>query len=127
MPAQTEPRSGIKHSWPAGYPYSEPGAPAAGWKPEMDANLIALGRHAMPLYVLDRDLTTPPLSPASGDTYIPAAAATDDWEGHDGKLAVWDGDAWVFYDAIPGQLAVIEDESKLVAKMASGWSAGVEI
>lgn len=126
MSSQTEPLSGIKHSWPLGFP-GVSATPGQGWKPEMDANLIALGQQAMPLYVLDRDLTAPPGSPASGDAYIVATGATGDWAGEDGNIAVWDGAAWVFIVPRNGRLAVIEDESKLVAKLESGWSAGVGI
>lgn len=126
MSSQTEPLSGIKHSWPLGYPGTG-ATPGNGWKPEMDANLISIGQQAMPLYVLDRDLTAPPGSPTTGAAYIVAAGATGAWAGQDGKVAVWDGAAWQFFTAKNGRLAVIADESKLVARLVSGWSDGVGI
>src|SRR6185312_17316238 len=37
--------------------------------------------------ILDRDLNTPPSSPADGDTYLVKATGTGAWTGQDGKLA----------------------------------------
>lgn len=36
---------------------------------------------------LDKDLTSPPASPADGDAYIVAASATGAWSGHDDDIA----------------------------------------
>ena len=66
MTSSTEPRSGLKYGWSLG---------ESGWNTEMDTNLKSVGRFAYHLGVKDRDLTAPPGSPASGDTYIPAATA----------------------------------------------------
>jgi len=40
--------------------------------------------------------TTPPATPASGETHIPGAGATGDWAGQAQRIASWDGTAWVF-------------------------------
>jgi hypothetical protein len=93
----------------------------------MDANLLKLGRVGFHLSVIDRDLTAPPGSPTSGDTYIPAATATGDWAGHEDEIALWDGSDWVFYTPRTGWVAFIEDESKLSAFYSSSWSAGVAL
>ena len=114
MPSSTEARSGLKYGWALG---------ESGWNIDMDANLLRLGRTGYHLSVKDRDLTTPPGSPASGDTYIVAASATEAWATHDGKVAVWDGAAWVFYTPRPGWVAYVEDEEVLTV-YKSAWSAG---
>lgn len=118
MPSSTEPRSGLKYGWPLG---------ESGWNTEMDNNLLWLGRFGVHLSIKDRDLTAPPGSPASGDTYIPAASATGAWAGQDGKVAIWTGTAWVFGAPRIGWTAWIEDEEKLCAYKAAGWSAGVAL
>ena len=118
MAASTEPRSGMNYGWTLG---------ENGWNTGMDANLLWLGRFGTHLSVKDRDLTTPPGSPASGDTYIVAASPTDAWAGQAGKVAVWSGTAWVFGTPRVGWVAYIEDEEKLTAYKAGGWSAGIAI
>lgn len=115
MASLTEPRSGLKYGWALG---------ESGWNAEMDANLKAIGRFAYHLSVKGRGLTTPPGSPASGDTYIVAASATGAWATKDGQVAVWDGTAWVFGTPRAGWVAYIEDEEVLSTYKAS-WSAGI--
>lgn len=118
MAASTEPRSGLFYGWALG---------EGNWKPGMDANLLRLGRFGFHLSVKDRDLATPPASPAAGDTYIIAAAPTGAWASKEGQVALWDGTAWVFGVARVGWTAYIEDEEKLTAFKSGGWSAGVAI
>lgn len=118
MPASTEPRSGLKHSWSLG---------ESGWNTDMDNNLKSVGRFAYHLSIKDRNLATPPGSPASGDTYIVAASPTGAWVGHADKVAIWDGAAWVFGVPRIGWVAYIEDEEKLTAYKSGGWSAGIAI
>lgn len=125
MPTQTEPLSGLAYDWPLGYPQAQQAA--GNWKDVMDANLVAIGQQAMPVYVLSRAATAPPGSPAAGDVYIPAATATGAWEGHEDELAVWDGSAWQFVEARPGRTVVIEDEGILTAMMSDGWAEGAVI
>lgn len=52
--------------------------------------------------VRDRTLTAPPASPAEGDGYIVAAAATGAWAGKDGQIAVLQDGAWVFFAPAQG-------------------------
>lgn len=117
MAGSTEIRSGLKYSWLVGDNFA----------PDMDANLLQIGRVGMHLSVLDRNLATPPATPAAGDTYIVAASGTGAWAGKDGQVTLWDGAAWVFYVPRVGWIAYIEDEEKLSAYKAAGWSAGVAI
>jgi hypothetical protein len=118
MAASTEPRSGLFYGWALG---------ENNWKDGMDANLLRIGRFGFHLSVKDRDLTTPPASPAAGDTYIPAASSTGAWAGKDGQIAVWSGSAWIFGVPRIGWVAYVEDEEKLTAYKAGGWSAGIAI
>lgn len=118
MAAQTEGRFGLQYGWSLG---------ESGWNTGMDANMLKIARAGVHLSVKDRGLTAPPGSPANGDTYIVGASATGAWATHDGKVAVWDGSAWVFYAPRIGWVTYIEDEEKLSAFKAAGWSAGVAI
>lgn len=118
MPSSTEPRSGLHYGWTLG---------ESGWNAQMDANLLRLGRVGFHLSVKDRDLTTPPGTPAAGDTYIVAASPTGAWSGHAAEIALWTGSAWAFYAPRTGYLAYIEDEQKLSIFRAGAWSAGIAI
>lgn len=119
MPASTEPRSGLVYGWDF----------FDNHKPEMDANLLQIGRVGLHLSVLDRNLTSPPGSPSDGATYIVAAGASGAWTGLSGRVVVWDdvGAAWVDYTPRIGWIAYIEDEQVLSAYKAGGWSAGIAI
>lgn len=118
MPSTTEPRSGLKSGWSLG---------ESGWNADMDANLLSIGRFAYHLSVKDRDLAAPPVSPTAGDAYIVGASPSGAWVGKSGQVAVWSGAAWVFGAPRVGWVAYIEDEQKLSAYKASGWSAGIAI
>jgi hypothetical protein len=118
MPSSTEPRSGLLYGWFTG---------ESDWGAGMMANLLRMGRVGMHLSVLDRNLTSPPATPADGDTYIVGAAATGDWAAQDDEVAVWDGAAWVFYAPRVGWVAYIEDEEVLSAYKSGGWSTGIAI
>lgn len=118
MASSTEPRSGLVYGWSVG---------ENGWKTGMDNNLLWLGRFGTHLSVKDRDLATPPGSPAAGDTYIIAASPTGAWSGKAAQVTIWDGAAWVFGVPRIGWLAYLEDEEKLTVFKSGGWSAGVAI
>ena len=118
MPAQTDVRFGLQYGWTLG---------ENGWNTGMDANLIKLASVGVHLSVKDRDLAAPPASPTAGDTYIVAATATGAWAGKEKQVATWSGAAWVFYAPRLGWVTYIEDEEKLSAYKAAGWSAGVGI
>jgi hypothetical protein len=73
------------------------------------------------LAVLDKDLATPPGSPAEGDRYIVAAGATGAWSGQDGKIAAYQDGAWTFYAPNEGWTAWVADEDQLYAWDGSAW------
>lgn len=116
MASSTEPRSGLVYGWALG---------ESGWNTGMDNNLLRIGRTGYHLSVKNRTLTTPPGSPAAGDTHIVAASATGAWATHDGHVAVWSGTAWVFYVPRLGWTAYVEAEDLKSTYKAAGWSAGV--
>ena len=70
---------------------------------------------------LDRDLTAPPTSPADGDTYLVAAAATGDWTGKDGQIAYAVDGAWRFAAPFTGLAAFVVDEAKLIVFTGAAW------
>lgn len=74
--------------------------------------------------VIDSALTVPPVSPADGDTYIVAAAATGGWATHDGKLARWNAltpGAWEFYTPKGGWRVWIESASGYFKFDGTDW------
>jgi hypothetical protein len=74
------------------------------------------------LAVLDKDLSTPPGSPTTGDRYIVGASATDDWTGKEDEIAYYDGDGWIFKTPNDGWFCWVDDESEIYFYNA-GWSA----
>ncbi len=75
------------------------------------------------LAVLDRDLATPPISPAEGDRYIVAASPTGDWDGQAGNVAAFQDGAWAFFTPNVGWIAWIGDEDAVVVWSNSNWTA----
>lgn len=79
------------------------------------------------LSVIDTDLSAPPGSPAHGDRYIVAATATGDWVGEEGRVAVYDGGAWVFRMPRAGWRAWVEDEGRQILHDGTGWLAAIAV
>jgi hypothetical protein len=73
------------------------------------------------LSIKDRDLATPPGSPAHGDRYIVATSPTGLWAGQAGKLAVWFNTAWKFFTVKEGWELWIDDENKLLVFDGSAY------
>ena len=63
--------------------------------------------------VEDRDLTSPPASPANGDTYIVGASATGDWASQDGNVAIYNS-GWTFVSPVGGMQIFVHDEKILM-------------
>lgn len=66
--------------------------------------------------VLDKDITSPPGSPSTGDRYLigldeSASVADGAWTGHDGDVATWNGSAWVFTEPTVGMFVAADDET----------------
>ena len=115
--ASIESNLGLNYGWTLG---------ESGWDSGMDANLKRLGA-VVGLSVKDRDLATPPASPANGDRYLIPAAATGAWAGKTNQIAVRVANTWEYYVPKVGWLCYIEDETVLSAYKTTGWSAGIAI
>ncbi|MDX2073018.1 MAG: DUF2793 domain-containing protein [Alphaproteobacteria bacterium] len=75
--------------------------------------------------VIDRDLTAPPVSPASGDLYIVASGATGAWAGKDNQIA-WYSGAWKFIVPAEGLTFWVKDEDKLYSWNGTAWASTLE-
>lgn len=80
--------------------------------------------------VLDKDLSTPPGSPAAGDVYIVGAAPTGAWTGQATKLARWNGatggaptNTWEFFTPKAGWEMWVVDESLKYRFNGSAWAS----
>lgn len=113
--ANTDPNLGLTYGWTLG---------ESGWHTGMDQNLKRLGA-VVGLSVIDRDLTTPPASPADGDRYIIPSGATGVWAGKTDQIAVRIAGVWEYHAPKVGWLCYIEDEGVLSVYETTGWSAGV--
>ncbi len=94
------------------------------WGDDMNAALRVLDWAVMPR-VLDRDLATPPGSPANGDAYIVAASPTGAWFGLATRLVRWSAQtgAWDAVTAKRGWEVWVEDEGARVRFDGSAWAA----
>lgn len=72
--------------------------------------------------VEDRDLATPPASPADGTRWLVASGATGAWAGWDGEIAYRVDGAWMKLIPRPGWLVWVADEEVLLVRKASGWA-----
>ena len=70
----------------------------------------------------DRDLATPPGSPADGDCYLVAASPTGAWAGQAGKIAFRVNTAWAFITAIEGFTAWVNDENVFIGYDGAAWN-----
>ena len=76
------------------------------------------------LAVLDRDLATPPGSPAEGDRYIVAASPTGDWDGQAGNIAAFQDGAWATSTAYAAANVVRNNGSSYVCVQAHTSGSG---
>jgi len=71
--------------------------------------------------VIDRDLSTPPGTPSTGDRYIVKATGTGAWAGHDNEITEWNGSSWDFTTLSEGMATWVEDEDTLVVWNGTAW------
>jgi hypothetical protein len=91
--------------------------------PETTVNEIAryLEAFATRAIVKDRDLATPPGSPADGDAYLIAASPTGAWSGQAGKITLRVNTDWVFVTAKEGFEIEVEDEDTSFTYRGGSW------
>lgn len=94
-----------------------------------DGVLRGLGESRVNIWqfsVDDRAVDTPPGSPTTGYRVIVGSSPTGDFIGHAGKIAQWNGFAWVFTTPKQGTVTFVKDESALYKQTASSapwvWS-----
>lgn len=75
--------------------------------------------------VIDKDLTAPPGSPASGALYIVASGATGAWAGKDNQIA-WYNLTWNFIVPTEGLTFWVRDEDKLYSYNGTAWVSTLE-
>ncbi len=73
------------------------------------------------LSVEDADLTAPPVTAADGERYLVATGATGDWAGHDGDIALRDGNGWSFLIPQTGWRVWIGDAKALLVFDGLNW------
>lgn len=112
--ASTGTNIGLAYGWALG---------ESGWNTSMDANLRKLDALTQGS-VKDKDLATPPASPADGDCYIVAASPTGAWASQAGKVARWwaGRSAWEFYTPKEGWRLYVVDEAKDYRYESGAWA-----
>lgn len=73
------------------------------------------------LAALDRDLATPPGSPAEGDVYIVASSPTGAWSGWATRIALYSDGAWTSIIPNEGWTCFVTDEDVLLYFNGSAW------
>lgn len=77
---------------------------------------------AISIDVLDKDLTTPPASPAATARYIIPAAATGAWAGHETEIAYLQETVWKFLEPREGWLVYVLDEGERYEWDGAAWA-----
>jgi hypothetical protein len=72
--------------------------------------------------VKDKDLNTPPGSPAKGDRYIVGPSPTGAWVGYAARITYYDGAAWVFVTLVEGLACWVDDEDKVYKYSGVAWA-----
>jgi hypothetical protein len=92
--------------------------------PETTVNLINryLEQMASRAIVLDKDLATPPGSPADGDAYIVAGSPTGAWSGWANRIAFYAA-GWYPITPIHGTRAKVQDEDLEYEFDGAAWGA----
>ena len=67
------------------------------------------------------DATTPPSLPEAGEVHALGTGASEAWVGHDGELAAWVGEAWLFIAPRAGWRAWSRGAGTLRIWDGSGW------
>tara|TARA_R100001460_G_scaffold27881_1_gene55883 strand:+ start:4396 stop:5067 length:672 start_codon:yes stop_codon:yes gene_type:complete len=90
-----------------------------------DAFLLLDGAAGIGFEVIDRDLTSPPGSPSLGDAYICGSSSSGAWSGQDGKLALWNGNNWLFVAPYTGLSVYVKDEKFIIVydEVGADWYA----
>ncbi|MBX7481462.1 DUF2793 domain-containing protein [Qipengyuania sp. 6D47A] len=69
---------------------------------------------------IEGEASAPPIDPVPGECWLVQAPATDDWQGHEGALASWDGTQWTFCKPVDGMHVVDRSSGGRIAYV-DGW------
>jgi hypothetical protein len=111
MPQQALSNLGINFNWDIGQD---------AWKAGVDNNWVLLDALVQP-NVADKDLSTPPGSPALGDRYIVGSSPSGAWASKTNQVAVYDGVAWRFAVPREGWTLYVQDEDRHYYYTGSAW------
>lgn len=73
------------------------------------------------LAVISDDMLVAPAAPSEGARYIVGVAATGDWAGHDGEVALYETGNWRFFVPRAGWRAFVISREALVAHDGTDW------
>lgn len=73
------------------------------------------------LYVTSRTLTVPPVSPSDGDRYVIASGATGAWSGKDLNITAYIDGVWRFFPPKEGWTVWIHAETQLKVWNGTAW------
>ncbi len=76
--------------------------------------------------VINKDLTTPPPTPSSGDLYIVANGASGTWAGKDQQLA-WYNQIWRFITPRTGLTLWVSNDNALYTWLGTQWIALIHL
>ena len=65
--------------------------------------------------------TTPPATPAEGESWAIPADSTGDWTGRDGQISTWRGGGWLFVAPQDGWSAWVRDISEIQVLSDGVW------
>jgi hypothetical protein len=108
---KNDPNLGLNYEWA----FRE-----SGWNVGMDANLLKLGS-VVHLSVLNDSLTAPPVAPSTGDRYLAADGAIDEWLNHEREIAIYIDGSWQFYTPKNGWLCWVVARTTLVVYNNLDW------
>ena len=87
---------------------------------EVTVNEAVLRADALLHAVVQGAANSPPISPAEGESWMVASAATGEWAGHAGDLAHFAGGAWLFTSPWEG-MAVFDASAGQTTRYSDGW------
>ncbi len=94
------------------------------WSAQKIKNEIELARRGIEYQdsIKDKDLSTPPTTPAVKDRYIVKATATGAWIGKENNIVEWNGSSWSFYAPSEGWTLYVDDEDKQYSFNGTSWA-----
>lgn len=79
---------------------------------------------ALQASVEEAPISTPPPSPAEGESWIVGATPTGSWTGQENRLATWTSGGWRFVDPVPGFSVWNRAAGFRIYWLGTAWSDG---